>query len=362
MITVEYYNKLINYPEDKNFNIKYCTPIIIEKKYKEKCAEIILAENRDVTFYDVFFYEPQNSILFYTDKEINIKGWDNYMRREEPKMSYIDKLKIFINNTAIPKEDEVSLYDVYEVICNSIIKYQEKIDICYQKIKTILKTLNLIDENQRTIKFDEIKIGNYLNECGYFNLRFYYLIFNKDGYVREKSLENNISFEYRNGYTYINSDNTRIYPPEGYDKDAFLSIIMKNISNSLIEMFKLFNENRYLKKKLYNIEPVNFDCVLEIDNLWLKIYKTIDSSKIFDIKFEFNKNKIIQNNTLFLEALDLTLHKEFDLIKKLYVKKELLPEWIQEILKQKEIYETSLINYEEEVKKPFMKLKSIFRK
>ena len=316
MITVEHYNKLINYPEDKNFNIKYCTPIIIEKKYKEKCAEIILAENRDVTFYDIFFYEPQNSILFYTDKEINIKGWDNYMRREEPKMSYIDKLKIFINNTTTPKEDEVSLYDVYEVICNSIIKYQEKIDICYQKIKTILKTLNLIDENQRTIKFDEIKIGNY---------------------VREKSLENNISFEYRNGYTYINSDNTGIYPPEGYDKDAFLSIIMKNISSSLIEMFKLFNENRYLKKKLYNIEPVNFDCVLEIDDLWLKIYKTIDSSKIFDIKFEFNKNKIIQN-------------------------KELLPEWIQEILKQKEIYETSLINYEEEVKKPFMKLKSIFRK
>ena len=36
MITVEYYNKLIN----KNFNIKYCTPIIIEKNIKKSVQKL----------------------------------------------------------------------------------------------------------------------------------------------------------------------------------------------------------------------------------------------------------------------------------------------------------------------------------
>ena len=348
------YKKNINFMDDEeNFfkknksddKIKYSREFKCDKNQLHNFIENILKANDGTNFYNITYITSLEKIIFFTDKEIELKN-DNGNNINSLDL-FLNELKNTINSNNFV-EDTVSLYDVVNTLEFFAKKYFSLLDESYKQIeKEISKAILLSDY----YKISNIKFINTINSDKELTMCFEILEWNI--YLSEYSTKHNditITFSKNlNGDIYIKEKEIKS------DKKDF-----KNIENNIFLsiytiLVKLFEKQSYfdvmLNQSSLNIKVNNLNCFFNIFKFKLEIMKIIDDKFVLDIIYNPKGTKKIENNSNSSSIISMTKGKEMDIFKKIYVKTENLPKWMKEYLKgilDKKNYENSLIEIEEQ--------------
>ncbi len=339
IITIDNYKDKINYEHDKdhiiNNNIKYRTSNIIDEDKLNEYIEYILNNNKNAKFYDILYEKDNQTVYFYTDMYINT----NYsFTNENNEMNQFETQIKEVLVSTYKEDDEVSsLYDVYSLLQTYTKEYHLKLKEDYDEIEDFIKYSVKGEEEAYIINYRDVLFENHISENGrlILNLRYFestsdkifcndkVIFLKKDGDIFLEKIDS--TFELKNL------------------KRDLLYYIYKN----LYDIYETQKNYSFLDFYICNIKPVNIDLSVCIgDNIL--ITKNINQRDVLNIIFNLSvAYEDFDNFSNSGNILNLTIGKELDLVKKIYIKNSDLPKWMQEELKKlklKKIYEQSLVD------------------
>lgn len=318
--TIVYSDTVLNL-NNKGKDLKITSIKDINEYNLEECLKTIFESNSDVIFNTVQYSKNDKKVYFYTNKEISTKAWeDSKTTKYLPLTSstqILEEIKHVLQSNRIKDTDCISIHDVFEVCSkrksNEIISkkmYQQKIERATNRDTTLYS----FDYDNNELSIGIWSINEYQK-----------IIFSKNY-----------------GDLYIKRSET-----------AFASNILAAASDFLSEAydealrFKDFNT-----QSKFNIDAINSNFLVHItkhgvditDKVYLRYkFNLCRSSEYRSYRCECNSSKVN----------DAIRDYESEIFKKIFVKIEDCPKWMQQELyaiRQNQLAEEQKIEDKEKYK------------
>ena len=327
--TIVYSDTVLNLKErEKNLKV---TSVKAESYEFERCLEIILEANPNVVFNTVQYSYKQNRAYFYTDKEITTAAWE---KRNEKKQEYLDDALVIachveklLNSERLLNPNFIAIYDVLRFYK----KTYTDIEASEKCIKRRMEfKLNSIDEDYYVVIYDM-----YSDEARLTLVKPY-------RYLKVKDSEERFWFKKKNGDIYISKR----------DGDLILGDeILSVIGQEILELYDYQLSIQNIKKaSVCWANSVDSDFIVSIYfGVDISIRRGIETLMEIstswtddDIDYKCNSNNLAQ----------LLKGNVYNLYRKIFVKIDDCPKWMQE-----ELYEIRRQQVIEEEKERQKKLK-----
>ncbi len=258
------------------------------------CIEEIMNANVDVEFNTIQYVVSKNCIIFYTEENINIDSWinkgTNYNNRAKEDANKIcTELVGLLKLKYAPKEDEVSLYELYKLM-------KSKYDAYYDLHRHFGKYIWFTDFNYDKM---EMKIA-----CSGNLERVYTIVFTK-----------------KDGELKLVSTDVRKF---------FLDKILARYKEEFLEVFdkiSLFDDMFKYNKHRMRLVNTNF-----LVNIFPNSLEFLSRNGVFKITYEFCDK--ITDDCYYNDVCKIYNKKEVKLLKNTYIKISRCPMWTREILRE----------------------------
>jgi len=311
-------NKTIVYTDtvfslkEKGEHLKTKTIYGVEEQSLNKCLTLIFESNPNVTFNTVSYSPKNESVTFYTDKNILIDAWNESIKPE--KLKYLDvnkrileELKKILQSSASNDPNLVPLSAVYDKICQKqqvVFKMKEKYRILIRNILQASHSYYTLVVHDFNYKTKELHVS--------FNPDFYYF------------KHYNIYFSKNEGDLYISQADNPFYAK------LVLSLALNELSSLYDEFLKLpefESKNR--------ISTINSEFCVNFDKFNTEIYYSsgdpfFNKEFLFEIYYDDETKNIIDCNSGMV--LNLVKEREREILKRLFIRIDDCPDFIKEEL------------------------------
>ena len=304
----------------------------INEESLENCLNIIFESNPDVTFNTISYSKNNKTVYFYTDKEISKKEYEEskYTKHKSITNSkeILEEIKSNLENEENSNENNISLYD----IANIIRYYEKKYEQTIKEYTSICKKILKQNSEDASIIIHNFDYQNNELEIAY-----------KDWLDKYK----HITFKKENGDLYITRS-------EGLFSQEIFNSIGNYLSDLYDELMK-FKDYKNFEKAIHDIKPVNSNFLVYIGNFGVDIHSISNYLFALDYDFELrahNFNSEYSYGCNSNNILSILKGNEDLLFKKIYVKIDDCPNWIKE-----DLYNVRKKQLEEEKRKEEERLK-----
>jgi len=310
----------------------------INESSLEKCLELVLEENKDVSFGMIQYSKKNKTLFFYADRKISFENWkkessDNKDKELETTIEICEELKRILLSTRenetsclsmYDRDDVISLYEVNKLLREKYKEYNDLVQIYKEKI---------LKEYKRKTKRKNAHISISDLDYGEGKLRF--------------SFVPSIHFFGRDYYEFYKENGDLIIRPIGLNfyHDKKLLPITGELFSELYD--KLLEYKDYKKQGTLKLKTLNSAFLTEISTYDLMIYSPKQNFSIKSL-FVYDKEKFETQNTS--NNISKIIDQNESLIfSKLYVKIEDCPKWMHEILfkRRKEELEKNVTKQEQ---------------
>lgn len=300
--TIVYSDTVLNL-NNKGKDLKITSIENINEYNLEECLKIIFESNNDVVFNTVQYSKNDKKVYFYTNKEISTKAWeDNKTTKYSPLTSstqILEEIKNVLQSNKIKDTDCISIYDVFKV--------------CAKR------------------KYDEISLQKYYQ------------------YKLQRATNRDIilySFDYDNKELSIGvkwfGDYTKIVFSKRFGEfgdlyikraeTAFANNILYDVSDVLYEAYdKALSFKNFYTQSNFNIKAINSNFLVHIT----KNGVDVTDKKYLDYKFNlccFSERGNYKCECNSSKVNDAIRNYENEIFKKIFIKIEDCPEWMQQEL------------------------------
>ena len=279
----------------------------VSKFSLDTCIKTIRESNINAFFYKIKYIEEEQTVIFYTDRKINIEKWEdkNNLKVISNNLDVLKDLKKILLSREIFDSYCISIYDIINLLkeknndyLNLANYYKEKIErLVHSKV---MKGLNIIvDIEKHKCSKDIISI-----------------VINNEPISKKEAI-----------YFYRKDNELKIVNSKSF---SLLEEKVFNITKDILfELYEEFDDFFDFKKQYkVNVNSINSNFLVNLNSNQIEMIN--DGIIIKEFINLFNNNYIIDSNMVYITKLFDKNREEF--LKKIYLKIDDCPKWMQEEL------------------------------
>lgn len=296
--------------KSKGNNLKLTRIDNVSEYLLEDCLKTIFESNPDVIFNTVQYSKNDKTVYFYANKEINTTKYKNSkVKKYKPISSssqILEEVKSILTSEKNLESDCISLYDIAVLMSKTNHKYDNTVKKYEEDIEYLTNEKIIIYDFD--YDYNELMIG----------VKSYGKVYKK------------IIFKKKNGDLYISK------AEYNWAKD-----ILESAGTEISKLYDDFLEYKnYKEDNRYGVKPINSNFLVDISYHGVSICatnKSFNSSNDFELSFpeyydENHEYKYDCNSTKVMDALK---GSEKQIFKRIFVKIDDCPKWMQEKLYKK---------------------------
>lgn len=301
--------RIMNLKEIRNNMIVTEIPNISEFDL-ENCLEAILKFNRNVDFYTYEYSKDSQTIYLYSDKEVDLKGYHNFITNKPViKTSEILKeIRNVLTRTKTNDLESISLYDVFKVINQNSKKYE---NLKYSFANNFENILNSKCKRKFTVNIYDF---DYAND------------------MLKLSLDSKINSDwYRSEYMYFSKVNGKICLSS--EKTLNSDIVLFLLGNHLSKLHDHFMTYKdFVMQNAFNV-ATDSKFVINITRNGIDVSSTIIRNRFKnDFRIFLANNGVCKYDFNSTDITKLLNGKEKELFEKIFVKIENCPKHLHNSL------------------------------
>ena len=326
--TIVYIDTVLNIKE-LGENIVLSTLTNVKENELEKCLKIIFDNNPRVLFNTIQYSRNNECIYFYTDSFISTNEWyETKINRYGP-IANTKEILNEIKSTLLLEEnnsiDAISLYDIVSIVRRKKYEYEKLKDYYEERLNYLLHDHYSISYGIILYNFD---YENHELSIGFSDI--------DDDY-------NRMTFSKQDGDLYLKESEEILYK----DKLFFL---FSSILSSLYDEFLKYED--FFNQSVYEIKTINAKFLVKINEYGVELY--IPSNKLFEPLFSIDahSNRDVYNvGCNSGNVINTIKGSERELFKKVIVRINECPKWMQEELYELRKKQLQELQIEEEKKR-----------